>query len=163
MILSPWYEEARLAKLGGRHEAERLGWVPVGRSEGLTGETLPRVVRETEAVRESGGWSTIVEVGGDAVVNWRQNPYKLYRARGLGFMRVTKIENGWEDRVPMPVQRPPVMVDKMVEGPRTSVELNAKVEGLASWEFLFTPQDLKRLEKFRKANAANWRAANLRL
>lgn len=161
VVLSTWYEEARLTKLEDRQEAERLEWVPVGRSECLTGAILPRVVHETEVVRESDGWSTILEVGGDAVVNWRRNPYKLYRARGLGFMRVTKIAKGWEDRVQMPVQRPLVTVYKMVEGSRAWVELNTEVEGLASWEHLFTSEALKRLERFRETNAADWRATTL--
>lgn len=161
VILSPSSEEAMLAKLGDRHEAEKLGWVPMGRSERLKGATFPSMFQVTESMRESDGWSTFVEVGGDAVVNWRRNPYKLYRARGLGFMRMAKIARGWGDIVPMPVQRPQVTVENMVEYPIASADLNAEVEGLESWELLFTSEALRRMERFRKANAADWREATL--
>lgn len=69
----------------------------------------------------------------------------------------------WEDRipVPMPVQRPPVTLEKMLEGPKASVELTMKVEWLSSWELSFTPEALKRLARLREVYAMDWKAATL--
>lgn len=80
---NPWFKEARVAKLGDRDEAERLGWTPMGRSERLTGAKLPRAIKGMEAVREKDRWSKVLKVGEDCLVNWRRNRCRVDRDRGV--------------------------------------------------------------------------------
>lgn len=144
---------------GGEIGGQERG-VAVGMDAGWTDGTLD--ARDSAqgdagdgAVREATEWSQILEVRGDALVNWRGNKYKLYRQRGLGFMRVKEVAAGLHGRVLMPMQRPPVTVDKMVEGPKASVELTREMVKLSSWELSFTPEAIKRLERFKETNVAD--------
>lgn len=151
----PWCKEAREAKLGSKQEAERLHGAPNGRSERLTGVILPRLANETEAVREVSGWAKVVKVRGDDLVNWWRNMYRTYRGRGVGFRRVSEVAEGLVDRVPMPVQRPPVTEDRMVQRHSAPEVISREVEELSGWEGLLTVGAGRRLGKFKEANDAD--------
>lgn len=132
MAVKPWSEEARVAEFASRKEAERLAWTPVGKSE-LDRCASSQRMKGMDSLREGDWWSKILEVQVDGFVNWRENPYKMYRGRGLGFMRASEAAGGWADRVQMPVQRLTVTVDRMVQRQKASTELSREVEGLSSW------------------------------
>lgn len=60
----------------------------------------------------------------------------------------------------MPVQRPPIPMDRMVQG-KNSKKLSRETKAVTSCEFLFTPEAIKELKKVMKVSTADWRAATL--
>lgn len=71
-------------------------------------------------------------MGGDSFVNWWRNPYRMHRVRGLGFIRMNAVVDGWVDRIPIPVQRPPITVDRMARMHLAPRKLSEEVDELVS-------------------------------
>lgn len=90
----PWSVTARNSRLGDQSRATQVRWTSMSKAERLTGRILPRMANRTRAVREERSWVRLLEVGGDALVKLRRNPYRVYLGRGLGFMKTDEAPQG---------------------------------------------------------------------